>query len=263
MCFSGTMSGMFAGLGVLAAGTVYGTTGNKMMTVSILFFCLMEALQWIQYFYIADDLKDTQCGNRINQFLTILGYVHIHFQPYFTNLYYQSFRPWNGKAKPGEEKQWQLVGRLCLVSCFLGLLRLVPTTPDPLYYETTKDWLEGPSLCTYRGSYHLAWSLPLAQSSYFIPNMGLHCFLMFVPVLCIGDIWEIDAVAFLFGSGPLLASFVSQNPHESASIWCFFSTIQCAIGAASAIFQASRQKAKVLTTNGLAPTTKAGSLKHL
>ena len=67
--------------------------------------------------------------------------------------------------------------------------------------------------------------------------MGLHAFMMFAPALCIGGLSELDAVAFLVASGPALAMALTANAHEQASIWCFFSTMQCAIGAASAVLQ--------------------------
>jgi len=170
-------------------------------------------------------------------------------RPYFTNLYFQSFRPATGKALPGEETTWRVVGRLCLAQCALGLWRLVlspgmgvdgvPADLTP-WYDRSRDWLEGRKLCSYRGSLHLAWSLPLAQPTYFVPGLGLHCFMMFAPILAIGGIRELDGCAFLFVSGPLLATWLTANRHEAASIWCFFSTLQCALGAISALVQSSR-----------------------
>ena len=240
------MSGVFTVLGLVAAYVVWSLTRNGKMTSAILFFCLMELLQFVQYFFIADDLYDVKCLARINQILTVLGYVHIQFQPYFTNLYLQAFRPATGKAAPHEEIAWALVLKLCLAQSALGLLRL-PLTPglnafelseaQRAWYGGSRDWLEGPQLCTYRGSLHLAWSIPLAQPTYFLGGMGLHCFMMFVPMLCIGGLSELDAVSFLFLSGPVLATYLTSNTHEAASIWCFFSTMQCAIGSVSAILQ--------------------------
>ncbi len=46
----------------------------------ILFFFAMEFLQFIQYFYIADNLKDPKCQNLINQVLTLVGFLHICLQ---------------------------------------------------------------------------------------------------------------------------------------------------------------------------------------
>lgn len=46
---------------------------------------------------------------------------------------------------------------------------------------TTKEWLRGEELCTYRGKYHLAWSVPMLDTTYWIPGASLHSFLMFGP----------------------------------------------------------------------------------
>ena len=247
MCWNQQTSAAFTALGLAAAWAVHKTTSNKKMTAAILFFCLMELLQSVQYFFIADRLGDPACFQKMNQILTLVGYLHIQLQPYFTNLYLQAFRPSTGKAKKGEAVAWALVQKLCLVQCALGLMRVLLSPAlwdrsqlsgeEEAYYEATRDWLEGPQLCTYRGAVHLAWSIPLQQPSYFVPGMGLHAFLMFVPVLCIGGLAELDSVAFLMGTGPVLSMYLTRNAHEQASIWCFFSTMQCAIGAASAVVQ--------------------------
>ena len=247
MCWNSETSGAFTALGVASAGAVWRLTGNRDMTKAILFFCLMELLQSVQYFFIAEDLLDAKCADAANQVLTVLGYVHIQFQPYFTNLYLRAFRPSTGKAAPGEAKLWDLVSRLCLAQCALGLARLALspslldraalTATEEAFYGASRDWLEGPRLCTYKGSFHLAWALPLAQPTYFLGGMGLHAFMMFAPALCIGGLSELDAVAFLVASGPALAMALTANAHEQASIWCFFSTTQCAVGATSAVLQ--------------------------
>ena len=240
MCWNSETSLAFTGLGVAAAGCVYYTTRNGKMSAAILFFCLMELLQSVQYLYIADGPADPKCLVWMNQVLTIAGYVHIQFQPYFTNLYLQAFRPATGKAAPHESVAWKLVQKLCLVQCALGLSRLALspglfddaplTAAQRAWYGASTDWLEGERLCTYRGALHLAWSLPLAQPTYFVGGMGVHCFMMFAPALCIGGFSELDAVSFLMGTGPILAHYLTPNAHEQASIWCFLSVIQICIG---------------------------------
>lgn len=44
------------------------------------FFFLMEFLQGLQYFVIAENMDAPECANWINKFLTILGYAHICLQ---------------------------------------------------------------------------------------------------------------------------------------------------------------------------------------
>jgi hypothetical protein len=252
MCWNQQASAAFTLLGLAAAGVVWKRTKNGKMTSAVLFFCVMELLQSVQYFFIADKLGDAECRMRINQILTLVGYLHIQLQPYVTNLYMQAFRPSTGKAGKHEDVAWALVQKLCVLQCALGLSRLVLspslwdrtllTETDEAYYAASRDWLEGSELCTYRGAVHLAWSIPLARPAYFIAGMGLHSFMMFAPVLCIGGFRELDSVSFLMGTGPILSMYLTNNHHEQASIWCFFSTAQCAIGAISAVAQHNASK---------------------
>jgi hypothetical protein len=46
----------------------------------VFFFFLMEFLQFIQYFFIADNLADPRCQEIINKVLTVLGFMHICLQ---------------------------------------------------------------------------------------------------------------------------------------------------------------------------------------
>ena len=46
----------------------------------VLFFFAMEFLQFFQYFWIADNLKDEKCLSFINKALTLLGFLHICLQ---------------------------------------------------------------------------------------------------------------------------------------------------------------------------------------
>lgn len=253
MCFNQPMSAGFAVFGYLSAWLVWRVSKNAKLTKAVAFFSLMETLQAVQYFFIARDMLDPQCTTWVNRVLTVLGYTHIQFQPYFTNLFIQSTRPQQGKAWAHEDVAWKIVGRLCLAQCLVGHIRLVLS---PLgrsmdddaeltrWYNGSKDWLEGPVTCTYHGSYHLAWSLPLRQPTYFLGGLGLHSFMMFVPALCIGGFSELDSIAFLTLTGPVFAGFVTSNLHEAASVWCFFSMLQCGIGATSAILQSGYLSSK-------------------
>ena len=46
----------------------------------VLFFFAMEFLQFFQYFWIADNLKDKKCENFVNKALTLAGFLHICLQ---------------------------------------------------------------------------------------------------------------------------------------------------------------------------------------
>jgi len=92
------------------------------------------------------------------------------------------------------------------------------------------EWLRGPKLCTYRGNYHLAWSVPMADQTYVIPGAAIHSFMMFAPFFALYEKkgMVIQGI-FLFLFGPYLASWITANLMEQASIWCFFSIAQIAI----------------------------------
>jgi hypothetical protein len=108
------------------------------------------------------------------------------------------------------------------------LLRYVLTYFDNylLRYQET-EWITGNILCTYKGNYHLAWSIPLATSSYVIQSSSLHFFLMFVPCFVMYDVNKLFMRGiYTMMTGPILAMIITVNLHEQASIWCFFSIIQ-------------------------------------
>jgi hypothetical protein len=75
--------------------------------------------------------------------------------------------------------------------------------------------------------FHLGWSVPMADPSYYVQGAGIHSFLMFAPFFAL---WEKKGMwlqgMVLFFTGPVLAGFISPNLMEQASIWCFFSIAQ-------------------------------------
>ena len=77
---------------------------------------------------------------------------------------------------------------------------------------------------------HLGWSIPMADPTYNIMGVGLHAFLMFAPFFAL---YEKRGMALqgivLYATGPFMASMITSNLLEQASIWCFFSIAQIAI----------------------------------
>jgi hypothetical protein len=59
--------------------------GNAQLSHGIFFYFLMELLQGLQYFWI------DQCDSAINKALTVIGFMHICLQPYFTHYMGASF----------------------------------------------------------------------------------------------------------------------------------------------------------------------------
>lgn len=78
--------------------------------------------------------------------------------------------------------------------------------------------------------WHLGWSVPMADPSYYVMGAGIHSFLMFAPFFALYEKkGMIIQGCFLFFFGPITASLISDNLMEQASIWCFFSIAQISI----------------------------------
>jgi len=227
------MSFGFAGLGLFLSWYVYHYTYNTRLAVGVFWFFLMEFLQGWQYFWIDD------CDHPMNQVLTLLGFLHICYQPYFTHIINSSLT-----KNPKFLTQYDIILRMCLLGGTLLFLRYVFAEysdmvissdltdwmgVDPLPgSQRTTEWLRGEKLCTFSGRYHLAWSVPMYDPTYWSPSAAIHSFLMFGPFFIMKRNMVIQGV-FLWLAGPFLASFITANLMEQASIWCFFSIAQIGI----------------------------------
>jgi len=230
MCFSFEMSVAFAALGLFSSWWIYTKTSNKALASGVFFFFTMEFLQAIQYMFIAEDMNSPVCDSPINKFLTVLGFLHICLQPYFCHVI-------NASLTKNEKylDRYIVIKRLCLIGGGMLFTRFLISglpnysTMDVTDFKST-EWLRGEKLCTFRGNWHLAWSVPMADPTYIIPGAAIHSFCMFAPFFALYEKrgMVIQGV-FLFVFGPYLASWISPNLMEQASIWCFFSIAQIAI----------------------------------
>jgi len=230
MCFSFEMSALFAGIGLFSSWWIYSRTNNTALASGVFFFFTMELLQAIQYIFIAQNLQDPVCETIINKVLTVLGYLHICLQPYFCHVINCSLT----KNKQYIDR-YVVIKRLCLIGGGMLFLRFLLadisgfSTQDVSNFQST-EWLRGDKLCTFRGKYHLAWSVPMADPTYIIPSAAIHSFCMFAPFFALYEKKGMVVQGiFLFAFGPYLASWISPNLMEQASIWCFFSIAQIAI----------------------------------
>ena len=207
-------------------------TNNTELASGVFFFFTMEFLQAIQYMFLATGLDDAYCGNAINQVLTLLGFLHICLQPYYCHVINCSL------TKSQEYKmKYGVIKRLCLIGGGLLFLRhflsYIPSlnTMDVSDYKLT-EWLRGEKLCTFKTQtmWHLGWSVPMADPSYYVMSASIHSFLMFAPFFALYEKrGMILQGVFLFLFGPIMASLISDNLMEQASIWCFFSIAQISI----------------------------------
>jgi len=262
-CYQKT-SFAFSALGLYLSYIIWTRAKNFRLAVGVFWFFLMEFLQGFQYFVIDD------CDNSWNQFLTILGYLHICFQPFFTHLINSAFT-----KNTTTLAQFDIILRLCLLSGSLMTARwlyaeltgsgvnILSDLSDWSGNNThavcrTQEWLRGEKLCTFTGKYHLAWSVPMAETTYFVPSASLHSFMMFGPFFIGLKKMEIQGI-FLFLTGPLLSAWITPNLMEQASIWCFFSIAQIGI----MIFVIRKQlfgEKKVFASNGDATPLNPASL---
>jgi len=147
----------------------------------------------------------------------------------------------NASLTKSEKYLWQYrvvlrlsaIAGIWLFSRFLiAYLGLSPPTMDvsfPHGAETGRstEWLRGEKLCTFRGKYHLAWSIPMADPSYYVPSAQIHAFMMYAPFLALYEKrGMLVQGGFLLLTGPVMAAVITPNLMEQASIWCFFSIMQ-------------------------------------
>jgi len=220
------MSAAFAALGLFCAYWIYSRTSNKALASGVFFFFTMELLQSIQYYFIAPNIDSPICDTIINQVLTVLGFLHICMQPYFCHVI-------NASLTKNEKyiDRYRVIKRLCIIGggMLFGSFLLTYIYAQTMVGPST-EWLRGEKLCTFRGNYHLAWSVPMADPTYVIPGSAIHSFLMFAPFFALYEKRGMVVQGiFLFLFGPFLAGLITPNLMEQASIWCFFSIAQIAI----------------------------------
>lgn len=250
MCFDQKSSFGFAGVGLFASWWIFHNTKNRELTTGVFFFFTMEFLQGLQYFVIASEedyiKNEGKCKDAINQFLTMLGFLHICFQPYYCHVINASLT-----QDPRYVGQYKCIKRLCLLGGATLFARFVAgyfgygitegamkvgfyreAEPSGFWPKTSgigesTEWLRGEKLCTFSGKYHLAWGIPMADPTYYVPGAAIHSFLMYAPFLALYEKkGMILQGCVLFFTGPILAHYITPNLMEQASIWCFFSIMQ-------------------------------------
>lgn len=212
MCWSLEASAVLAVTGTIATGYAVITRQPKSLYIPLAYFTAMETLQAVQYTVV--DL----CGMPMNEILTVVGYVHIAFQPFFINMVAMYFIPIHIKERIRAFVYW-----LCAFAAVSMLIQLYPLAWAGQCMPGSM--LCGETLCTVSGSWHIAWNLPLNG----LYNMLFTLFHVSMPgYVLVGLI-----LPFLYGSwrlnlyqilcGLVLAFFLTSNPNEAAAIWCLLS----------------------------------------
>lgn len=206
MCWSGPASGAFGILGVVSAIYMYKKGWDKALWIPILFFSLMEFLQFGLYFHLGE------CDVRMNQILTFLGYIHISLQVVFINMFSMHFIPKRVRAKI-----YGVVYTFAFAGVIMLLMRLYPFNWAGAC-EVGVSTFCGPQMCSVPGQWHLAFEAPLNGLSA-LTWVG-YTFMAFVLPMLYGS-WRMTAYHLLIGPG--LASLLTNNPNEFAAVWCLIS----------------------------------------
>jgi len=216
MCWSGEASAVLASVGI---GTTIWAAWKREpapLWISLGYFSLMELLQAFTYVVIG------QCENPSNQIATLLGYLHITFQPFFVNAVALYFLPYAARRR---------LAIPAYVACFAGalftLIQLFPFdwagTCDPARPLCAER------LCSVRGEWHIAWEVPAnGIGNGFVNSMfpplrdGFPGYLFtafFLPFLY--GSWRV--VVYHYFLGPWLALQLTSNLNEWPAIWCLLS----------------------------------------
>jgi Family of unknown function (DUF5765) len=209
MCWSAGASIAFGAAGVATAVYAEKKGVSRYVTVPVLFFSLMEFLQFAGYLYL------NQCSLDANGLITQLSYIHIAIQPIFVNMLFLA------SVAPALRTRIQpYVFAAAAVTSALLLFKLVPF--ESQYLCVIGETLCARAWCTFQGGWHLAWNVPLYN---FLPGDAMWYYTagsMILP-LFYGQ-WR-NSILFLL-SGPVLAYILTGgNPNEWPAVWCFYSVV--------------------------------------
>ncbi|BCG65992.1 MAG: hypothetical protein methR_P3864 [Methyloprofundus sp.] len=222
MCWSGEASGVLAAVGLGTAAYVALKGESKELWIPLTYFALMELLQAATYVYIDD------CSSPQNQILTLFGYLHIAFQPFFVNMVAMYFIPESVKLRIRTA-----VYTLCAVAALAMIVKMFPFAWAGLC-NIGQEGFCGEEICSVSGAWHIAWQMPLngimSAPVSWLPGFewGLHGFIYiliaFYLPLMYGS-WRF--VGFHYLIGPLIADLTTDDPNEFSAVWCLFSIALC------------------------------------
>lgn len=225
MCWNQEISLSIATAGFVGAYYLKNKTDDPYCWTPVAYFAGMELLQGLTYFVIND------CQNPVNKTLTVLSYLHICFQPIFSNIFFMYFI-----SKEKRKKAMKWVMPLCVVSSLLVLQKLFIYEGCGLCRPAEAFCAD--KVCSYFANWHIGWQLIMNDNSFYTPawmsniipggmvQLSPHFLAMFVLPFFYGVRW---LVVFLYITGPYFAMSVTDDKNEWASIWCLFSTSQLSI----------------------------------
>lgn len=224
MCWSGEASATLAVIGFTSTGYLLYKGESKALAAGMGYFTLMEALQAYTY-SVVDECMSTQ-----NNVATLLGYLHICFQPFVINMVILHFMPIEVR-----QRLVKPVLGLCLVAGGIFVARLIHWDGAGYCYDTGWDYKAigldywtpipfcGEKTCAYTGEWHIAWQIP-ANGVWWMSQAYL-CAAFIMPLFY--GAWRIVLFHYLLGPG--LATLATNDINEWAAIWCLYSTTLCFI----------------------------------
>ncbi len=215
MCWSGEASAVLAAVGI--GFTLYAALRKQplVLWVTLGYFSLMELLQAFTYTVIDN------CSNQMNQILTLLGYFHIAFQPFFVNAISMYFIPEEVRNKIAFP-----VYTLCFVSVIVMLMQVYPFDWAGKC-DLNRPLCSHEHLCSVSGSWHIAWDIPVNDIGNTFVNWGFlfdsgysYPIVAFLLPLLYGS-WRMTLYHYL--AGPFFASLLASNANEKPAVWCLLS----------------------------------------
>jgi hypothetical protein len=212
MCWSGEASAVLAAAGI--GTTLYAMYKKEppALWAALGYFSLMELLQAFTYSVI------DKCGDPSNQIATLLGYLHITFQPFFINALSMYFIP-----KRIAEKVAPWAYAFCFFSAVFMIIQLFPFDWAGLCQHGR--FLCADRLCSVSGNWHIAWEVPTNGIFNSTADTLMHGFptyfiaALIVPVLY--GSWRFTLYHAVMG--PFLASLLTNNMNERPAVWCLLS----------------------------------------
>ena len=214
MCWSPGASAVVFASGAVATVVTARRGEPAAIWGTLAYFTAMEALQVVGYAVV------DECATTANRSVTLLSYLHIAFQPLVINLFGLQLVPDAVRVKA---TKWVLGA--CAVTVTIMLAQLLPL--DMLGSCRPGAPLCGEMFCTASGNWHIAWHVP--YNGLFVPletfvgtNFGLPAYMLAIFVLPLFyGAWRF-VLLHLF-AGPILASFLTDNPNEMPAVWCLLS----------------------------------------
>ncbi len=212
MCWSGEASAVVAAVGFASTGYAAWRREPAPLWAALGYFSLMEALQAYSYTVIDD------CSNPANQVATLLGYIHIVFQPFFANAMALYFVPAAIRQRVAVP-----VYALCFCSTVFMLLYVYPF--DWAGTCELQRTLCAEQLCSVSGNWHIAWNIPLNGIGNYFLTLPIFLQSSFLPYL-----FTMFALPVIYGSwriplyhvimGPAFAAMLTDNKNELPAVWC-------------------------------------------